>query len=900
MGKARLYINGQEVDYGQGEHLLLFTYGAGDLDAPAVVQNAYSKELVLPPTARNAKVLGALWRADKVGGADDTFNTLARTPFEIRDTAGSLLERGYCKVQGVCAREGYSVTLFGELGSFLYGLMYNEDGTKKTLADLRWSEPIEQGLNFTINASAVALAWGRLYSAPAGEVLTAWDVVNFAPMHNGRPTDFDCRKGLVPVGPAHGCPVQTGKGGVNIGGTDYALVDFGAEFGEWDVRDLRSYLQRPVFRMRALLEALKDGGNNGGYTFDCSAVEDLDDMACWMTLPMLNTQDAVQEQQTLTMEWDTYRIEDWDGGTRLLVEFNEAIDEGKKVDVSLSFRLRLSYTAPAGVTPTDVSIPGDYLFLRAIGCDEDDNPVVFGKVRCVVGKRTQTEAYLPLGTPFAAAKKLTGSVPSEAGRWNNPVLGAFDEDSFEQQMQGTMTAEAGGWATTDALTLEVSGYGVHHVRVAAIGLGYFRGVGRSGVSVTLDGDAVAAVDLGAVNSPTCTATQEAVTHIRSGAYITKRDLLGGTASPAELLLGLVKAFGYVLTMDAQERVVRVVQRSDFYTGTCVDITPRIDRTQRIDITPNGITEKWLRFAFGNPTGGFAERYESKYRRPYGDKRVNTGSPFNADTLEVLDGTPFVGAVTGIAFGRYYWLAEDSNVATGVLPAPFLDNASKYTLWDISGNPTEYPVPALTAGLVLQTINRSDYPTPEGYDATFRLQLAAADGAGAQGGAGVLVWLDAWGLEYAHVTDDSAQMLNVNNGAPCWIPCVDSSPALRVPAFITLRLRSNAGGVVSSLDMGTPLELCGWDYGYPEGRCVYDRRWRAYIADRYSADAHRCTCYVDWRGVPVGQSLFAPFYWFDGCCWVLDKVEDWCWDNPQPVKCTFVRVLDRDAYTGGQE
>jgi hypothetical protein len=100
-------------------------------------------------------------------------------------------------------------------------------------------------------------------------------------------------------------------------------------------------------------------------------------------------------------------------------------------------------------------------------------------------------------------------------------------------------------------------------------------------------------------------------------------------------------------------------------------------------------------------------------------------------------------------------------------------------------------------------------------------------------------------------------------------------------------------------MGTPLELFGFDYGYNEGKAVYDRRWKAYIADRYNENSHRVTCWVDWRGMKIGQDLFRPFYWFDGCWWVLEKISDYCWDNPQPCECTFVRVLDKGAYTNGQ-
>ena len=122
----------------------------------------------------------------------------------------------------------------------------------------------------------------------------------------------------------------------------------------------------------------------------------------------------------------------------------------------------------------------------------------------------------------------------------------------------------------------------------------------------------------------------------------------------------------------------------------------------------------------------------------------------------------------------------------------------------------------------------------------------------------------------------------------------------VPHFITHRFLRSWGAVIEdSLDMGMPRELDMPDMRYDEGLAVYDRRWKAYISDRYNGDAHRVTARVDLRGFQIGQALFANFYYFDGCWWVLEKISDWCWNNPAPVECTFVRVLDKTAYTNGQ-
>jgi len=437
-----------------------------------------------------------------------------------------------------------------------------------------------------------------------------------------------------------------------------------------------------------------------------------------------------------------------------------------------------------GVTPTGVGLSGSYVFARLIAYDSNNNVIAYGKIRCL--KDTGAEL-----SPFGAAKKLAGSAPNSLGVWENSVLGRMNEDDFDVQMQGTM-ADNGGYAVTDTMQISVEGYGVSYVRFAVIGgeCTLSPSAALSKVTIYASGGVAEKVLVNnAVLLPVgASAVQEAAGRIKTGSLITKQALLGGAASPAEVLLGLVKTFGLILSYDGQSKTITLLERGGFYSGSEVDISARIDRSKAYDVEPNGIGEKWLHFALGEPTGAFAERYKEKYDRPYGDKRVNTGSPFNADTCEVLEGVCFVEGVSGIDYGRYYYLVEDSSVGSDILPAPYLDNASKYTLWDSgTGEAEEFDVASLTGSATATTINRSDYPQPDGYDANFRLQLQGKDNDGANGGGGVLLWLDAWSGEYSHLTDDSAEMLNASSiqndeALPCWIPYLSDTQKKSFPMF----------------------------------------------------------------------------------------------------------------------
>ena len=885
--------------------LLLFTYAAGDLDNPAVVQNAYTKEVVLPPTNRNARIFGNAERPDKVAGADDAFNTLARTPFVLKGESGEVLESGYVKLEESSEADGYRVTLYGGLGSFLYGLMYGEDGSKKSLASLTWGATIDAGLSFAINATRVQSAWDYLHNTYAGSINSPHAVVNFAPMHNGRPTDFDCNKGMIPVGGAHGCPAVPDEFGRN----GYALAEFGREFNEWEVRDLRSYLQRPVFNIRALLSALADVRNNGGYAFDWSAIADKWYADAWMTLPMLDTLAISQQNKTLTLTWDSEAISHYGAGALLDISIAETLPSAGKVSVELPFRLERSATYYAdeiyGARMGDLR-DGAYIFVRLIGYDSSNNEVCHSKVRCICGAEHPVD-------PSEAARNLAGVQPVGEGL-RTLILGAFNPADIEMQLQGGMAVEGEGYYTTreiytDTINLKLEGYGIHHLGLAVQGVQYYT---TGGYSPTLaaqfrltddqpyEYSAWVTASSGLVYPGTAKATYDAAQRVRSGSYITKDVLLGGTASPAELLLGLVKTFGLVLAFDGITRTIKVLERDGFYTGETIDLTARIDRSQPVRVVPNGITEKWLEFAHGTPQGAKAEAYAKKYGAQYGAQKVNTGSPYNAETLQVLDGTPFVAGLTGLAYSRYFCLLTDSNIGSGVLPSAYLDNNCKYYLWNASDEAQEHAIASCSEDLDTNYINGYSGIERHYYDGYFRLQIAGEDDAAASGGAGILLLRNGSGMEYAHLTDDDAAMLGANNGRPCWIPCLDSSPSLRVPQFCTYVFGRSWGGYIEeSLDFGMPRELDMPAMNYGEGLTIYERCWQAYIRDRYSENAHRVTARVDLRGMQVGQALLGNFFYFDGCVWVLEKITDWCWDMQEPCECVFVRVLDKGAYTNGQ-
>lgn len=267
--KIRLIIDGKTADLNE-DNLVVMTYQATDAEKPAAVKNSYSQNVTLPATPTNDAIFSHILRSDfrtRVG-----FNPLARTPFEIRNEAQEILVKGYLRLNEGTYGENYSVTLFGGLGGFFYGLMYSADGEKKTLADIHWwngQDWLGKTNTIPVNATGVKNRWAYFINHPTED----GEFYCFAPCYNGYPEDFDSNKGyykkdesVVKYADLFDSVTEGGKTyGPKNGIGKGILVELGQEQNEWEVQDLRSYLQRPVWSVYEFFRSICNKTYNGGF-----------------------------------------------------------------------------------------------------------------------------------------------------------------------------------------------------------------------------------------------------------------------------------------------------------------------------------------------------------------------------------------------------------------------------------------------------------------------------------------------------------------------------------------------------------------------------------------------------------------------------------------------------------
>ena len=907
-----LYIGGNLVDTDEQTYILL-NYAFEDFSNPTAVLNSYTQQVTLPGTQRNNALFGELFRTDRSVAAGvsmgSSFDPLRKTEFSIFDEDGTVLQAGYIKLDGV-ERKGfvsqYKVTLYGSLGSFLYGLTYDGNGDKRTLASLDFlaTGASESELSFPITAANVQAAWADLLNPS----IPKWSVINFAPCYNGIPEgEFSADKGIFTPGTA-GLPSSSGSyDAANTSG--YALGNLPRTFDEWEVKDLRSYLQRPVVSMDAVMQAMARAENNGGWTLDYNDVQgDLSDL--WMTLPLLPSLGTYKQGTgSLTTTMSSTFVSGPNAGSFAV---NGSVPSGTKQAAHLRFKVGWWVNDDMPSVPTasmdcQISATSWYSGVVYIQVAAYNSGTFLAKSKIRVYSR-----LAPYYTPMGLAQYL--GVPNV---FRLPGF-AWDEDNFEPTIHDM--SEFGGFDRDSANTyisanhiqmdLDVQDADEYRVYILS-GTGI--SVEENGRLVSFTQNIMANTVTGYLYDPNDYNTYSPITlvaldddqsaidyttpsSVRSGAIITKAMLLGGTATPADYLVGLCKMFGWQLICDAQRKEVKVVRRNDFFVNKTIDLTERVDTTETVSLTPFAFTAKWYEFKHPIYMGAFAEEYKSAEARDYGIQRVNTGYEFDAATVDLLNGTAFRSAVPVLEKSPCFYSFV---VGANKYPSPFRYAGNSYTLQNASGETKDIDITALDDTIIAAGAPVNEYGH-DGYDSewAWKVQLHKADGKPTEDGSGILLkYVSDINYPYYKVSDDVAAMTKLNGGA-CWDLDLGSGAGITIPLFG----RYTTDGqwtVQESLDFGLPAQADIPYINYDAATTLYARKWRKYLVDRYDRNTKVMRCKVRLDGMKVGPELLRQFYWWRGSIWVLNKITNHSLTGFATTECEFVQVQDKDNYLNGQ-
>lgn len=712
----KLYIGGQEVDL-SNDSIIQFTYTMDDLTDPAVVKNSYSQTVTLPATPNNDKVFGHIAEMTRVT-AEGTFNPLVRTPFAIYRN-GELLEEGYAKLEAVKVKGGnrtYEVMLFGGLGSFFYSLSYDEEGNKKSLASLSYLDG--EQLDFRIYKETVEEAWANLGGRYTPR--SRWQTLNFAPAFNGLPDgDFSADKAMCNPANANYPTTITDSQGRTLTATNF--ISLSKDYTEWEVKDLRSYLQRPVIRMRAMLEAMCDETQNGGFkvSLDSSFFKASNPMwqHLWMALPILNTLEIPEDGGEVKATW------------------SQSI-------VPLTSTFEVNYgSSLEGATINEVSLAMTF------------NPV--GRFPEGTYRLRYNNSDISAVATITAYDKSGAVVKSGSVSVSAFTSDGLPNGTFSDEVVGVLT----NFVNMASLTIEVAIPEGAVLRNTSTNTTYpfvaLRLLDRSGASY--------------VNYSGATAG-------RSGVLIKQEILLATEHTPADYLLSYAKMCGLHFLYDKNSKTISIVSRNTLYgSAKHIDLTERIDRGADIKIKPYAIEDKW--YDFKQPIEGeYADYYKEIYGKDYGEQIVNTGFEFNAEHNDVMKSVVFGGVAEVRERSKYFnRISQPVDGVARQIPSVFLD-AGNRVLYKLAQLEQEADVPTARSYATIAYLD-------ETYKSYFNLALPQFHGEdnSANDAGNALLFFSGLGEAYVTLTDDTAEMMRYNENEPCWI-LNEQSEASIIPLF----------------------------------------------------------------------------------------------------------------------
>lgn len=811
------------------------------------------------------------------------FNPMRRVPFLLY-VDEMVVERGYCQLTAINRKSrGYtfSLSLFGGLGEFFYNLQTDSDGETKSLADLDF----EQDLGFTINAAKVQEVWDDLI---AGNLPT----IGFVPMHNGAPASVDSKKALIKGG---GLPTSI------VDGSDtysqklgYILASLERKYTEWEIGDLRSYLQRPALRFKDFLAAVCNPANNGGWTVNLDSGFFNEDNPyyekTYLLLPQLNVEESTDE---ICDDGSVEAVSDYPT-TATKVKTLQPVSscltlDGTYIDLSGSAsNAYVKVSLPIQLAVTGLTNQGDLYLTNRVSHHTENKTV------CMMAA-----AYDEGGSLLAVSNRYVFTSKSHRNETGDVKKPAAPVATTDAQIDGYFTYQGGEYvfrtddnaANIFALVIDKiprpssSGHKIQirfYIQMTTDGIPTLntKRKGENSSNVDVSNTQFSCRLLAGSNNNVSLVEP---TQYASDSRVSQEALLNSLEqSPLEILLSYTKTFGLMWIQDNLQNSVSLYKRENYYTGEVSDIHNRIDYGKGWKATPVSAESNNYTLENEYPETTLSKAYESDYGRTYGGVRLKVGYDFGKEKIETMEKVELKGYVEGALSGSGYWKYRN---ADGNLPSPIADGM-KVTYYKESGGETQtkdveynlFNVTAITKinspALGVACLNEDgEEKAVEVAPALVMLQ------GGAMGGT-------------FYLSDDVAAMATLNNG-PCWI-WDESRSAARIPRFARV---ATFDGETYSLDFGTPRMT----YYIPEvslapEQAVYARYWEKYLTDLLDRNTKKVECYVVFPPHLDMRQEMRKFYLFDRTLWVLNKVTDYDATKEASVKCEFIRVNLKTNYT----
>lgn len=964
---VKLYIDNRLVEFTKPFEIF-YNFQLTELEKPTIIKNKYTRNIELDDTQINNEIFGNIWNVEKIvdaGGnvAGSSFNPNKKVPFTLYVNS-DIFEKGYVKLNKIKKQNNrykYDITLFGGMGDMFYEL------SNKQLSDLEYKDNKGnvKDLSFTINKETVFDAWNTVIGningvydeanviRPLSYVYNSkWDIVNFMPAYEGIPSNnFSADKVLINAKDFN--ITKSSNGYTTING--FALGTTSEDLTMNETGDMRSYLQRPVIRMKSIINACQNPVNNGGWEVK------LDDYFfndknpyyndTWMTLNKLvdnekkeNTSEILNGASLVKNEKDYDVVfDDID-----LRNYNNA-----QVDIQVDFNLTSTNYA---TTPNYLYTQFDYHFnktkknkkpeyydyryngalcIQLVAYDENNKIISASDTLYLSNKGSGWFSSLfengrmtweKDGIPTNEVKYHYGFFKRSGNttkyNWvNNDGSNTFtftfvNEINFyklklrQMWLSETYTKKKYSWAGTEEGTggsTQSKTNDTIKLWANTVVTNETNSDNELNVINRLGGKTEGKNELVLVNA---SVVRTVYNNFFSGTKINVEDYLNTGINVADYLIGYAKMFGLYFWTDASEissnsylypkGVMHILTRDNFFKlNNIEDLTDVVDRGREYEITPYIFDKKYYTFDVPQVDSEVADEYKKKYGAEYGIKQYLTGFEFNDETKNLIDKTPFQSGIDTLEVDKYFTQRSENN-----LPAYYY-NGFSYELYrkatnDLQTTTIDIPVEKKE----LNDINDSGIKFGDSFP---KLQFHSTQNDSISDANNVLVFFNGSSLvdevnNYYYLTDDIAEMFGLNDETPCYILTNSNTNSLgdkiaykliELPKFGRTKV-SVTGNIEYSLDMGkTKMTYVKGNY-LTENCTITNNVWDDYINDLKNENNKKMKCYINFNHLPNAY-LLRNLYWYENNFWVLNSAKNWNINLIQPVECELVKVIDRNNY-----
>lgn len=894
---VELYINEQKVYFKEPPEIFV-TYAHTDLHNPTVVKNSFTKTVTIEGTPENNRIFNNFYDLKRINN-NELFNPSRKETFTLYRN-GEPMETGYVKLDKVNKKNGritYDITLYGGLGQFLYNLQYKEDGEQMKLSDLEYNTDF----NFTVDRNTIKGAWQHITGMK--EVDSKYDIINFAPCYNGIPKDFAADKVAIDVesfksdDALYESFLKSKDGYTTVDG--WVIGELKKEYDEWQVGDLRSYLQRPVIRFKEVIQACCNPKNNGGYRVDLDVdffnTENQYYENAWMTLPLLSEMEIENEgvyNITITQNEDKFIISGGENGSFVSLTFElGAYCRANTTVGSLSTnRYMSSWDGSDESSPTDESTNVARM-LQLVVYDVDGKEVRTSNVYALY-------TYGGMSDYFYFDKNVNRVNGVYYKQSDGTYM--FGADEIKIVLKNLKYSDGMYFKIKETFEYSQAGYiGPNYKEL------YYREEAGydDNENITYNTIPVSVSSFFNTLSLVETVTTQKVKEIN------KKTLLNSENTPCDYFLSYLKMFNLHIWKDMYEDLIYVRQRKNFFEYTVKDIEDWVDRGDNITIKPLTFENKWLNFNFETiEDSALAKDYLDEFGIKYGCQKVDTNYNFDNSSKDLFKDSVFKNAIQCRGKSKYYISLRcvEPNDAYDV-KSFYLDGFQTY-LFDGNGDTTEGTKFSPKTIEIMRDWWKEKY-----YDFMPKPNFTDKDNNSVEG-ANVLLFYNGRQLMKDNedrllniqITDDIPQFEKLNDGEPCWIWTADWQKATDtsiggapfygdgyLPCFSRYITNEN-GWVTHSWDFGTPKYLYVPDYSIDDSSNLYTQYWKPYIRDQYDADTKIVECKVLLKERVIGDWLQRFYYW-DGRYWILNKITDYNPSSNGTTKCEFVSINNINNY-----